>query len=452
MTRRIVPGAALVALLAAAACGASGEQSSPSSAGGGADADAVFDAGGGEDSGTIGWSDGAGGAVGDGAVDDSRAGYCASKGPPVIVGDQGDASLGATADCFAAWAFRSAVCACDNIQVVKTSGSTPGYFRTDGFDSTQGPYDPATALSAGRVGCISTYGVQVESDVGGDLVLNSETALFRSFPSRVRGELWTSGGVIVNTGAGRLDAEKDAWVAQALLVDTTMTVGGTLYRGVGAVTAETGQVTAANGIVNQSFDVPEACACGPDEVLDVGGYVKASQGQNDNAEVGLSPSALTSLDADATFDLPCGRFYVDGVTAPGHSVILHITGHTALMVDGPLLVHGLTVALDPGAELDLFVAETFAVSGPLVLGDKDHPAAVRVYLGGEANVVLTGQQTFVGNLYAPRSSIIMNAEAEVFGSLFGNVIVGERLAVHFDTAVQLAGTECGEGSPPPPPK
>jgi hypothetical protein len=381
--------------------------------------------------------------------DGGRGAYCAGKGPPVTVGDDGQAAGGTSSACIAAWTFRSAVCACDNIEVTKKTGSSPGYFRTDSFSSTSGPYASATAGTAGRVGCNSTYNVHVDADIGGELALTSETALFQQFATRVRGELRTSGGVLVNTPGGSLEVDQDAWVLELLAVDTDMAVHGTLYRGDGAVTIGAGSIK-SKSTVKQSFNVTPPCACGPQDLLDIAGYVRAAKANNHDADVGLAPGALASYGADASFDLPCGRFYLDGVRVPDHALTLRIHGRTALLVDGPLIAGSLKVDLDPDAELDLFVADNFIVSGKVELGSMQHPAASRLYVGGTGNVVLQGQQVFVGNVYAPRATIVTDPELEVYGALFANVVVGQRLAVHYDAAVQKVGEGCGDAPPPPP--
>lgn len=74
-----------------------------------------------------------------------------------------------------------------------------------------------------------------------------------------------------------------------------------------------------------------------------------------------------------------------------------------LYVDGDMsATSGLNINLDPGAELNLFVAGSLTTQGAANFGSEATPSKVRTYVGGNRHVGLGSATTFGGNLYAPQ--------------------------------------------------
>jgi hypothetical protein len=137
-------------------------------------------------------------------------------------------------------------------------------------------------------------------------------------------------------------------------------------------------------------------------------------------------------------DLPCGRFRFDSIGGSG-SLQLGVHGRTAMFVDAQvdLSLIDFQLSLDPGAELDVFVHTNLVLSTKL--GDPARPAAVRVYVGGSADIALPS--AFGANLYAPNANISIATQAA--GSVFGKTVyVPELSYIRYDRAVLTQGNKC----------
>ena len=104
----------------------------------------------------------------------------------------------------------------------------------------------------------------------------------------------------------------------------------------------------------------------------------------------------------------------------------------------------------------MFVAGNLVPTGVTSFGSVTRPAAVRIYVAGNSNVVLTGAGAFVGNIYAPRALVILTGFSDVYGSIFaGSFEAPGAVFIHYDSAILDAGNECpppeadDAGAPPP---
>ena len=196
--------------------------------------------------------------------------------------------------------------------------------------------------------------------------------------------------------------------------------------------------------------MPLPCGCEPAERLDVAAAVDAARDDNDDSAIGLDPHALDlAVGIGTAITLPSGRFFVHQVGSLG-AIRLRIAGRVALYVDDDFLAGPLfAVTLDPGAELDLFVRDDFALAGAAVLGDPARPAATRIYVGGSGDIAVAGLNAFAGNLYAPSANVLVGGVGKVYGSLFGkNILAAGFLDVGFDETIR-DGVECSDAEPPP---
>jgi hypothetical protein len=135
--------------------------------------------------------------------------------------------------------------------------------------------------------------------------------------------------------------------------------------------------------------------------------------------------------------LPCGRYLLTSVNQS--SLAIRATGRSVLFVDGDLLARSLSISVDPGAEIDIFVKGSLRAETSTVLGDAARPAAVRLYVGQA--VSFSAQATVNANLYAPRADLVFGAAATVHGALFVNrLTIAGNTNFHYDLAVREAGT------------
>jgi hypothetical protein len=336
----------------------------------------------------------AGGQVLSGDAGDAGAvtSFCAGSGPAVPLPIFGDC----TGD-LAKKTFRFAVCACTNLNF-------GGALVTDAKSSATG----AVSSTAASVGVNGTYnGMSVASTLGGSL--------------------WTNGGNLVVDGTSRVHA--DAYVQGG--TQGALTVDGVLHVPAGQPHAG---VSAAGGTVTQAVQVAAPCDCS--SPLDIAAIVRGFAQQNDDAAAGLDPATVAHVTADRTLTLGCGRYYLASVggSAP---LTLRITGRAALAVGGSILhdTTPLTVAVDPGAELDLFVGGDVLLSGVTVIGDQGRGAATRLYVAGTFGY--DGRLALAANLYLPNAAFTTTTTGtEVWGSILAkNVGVTGNLTVHYDPSI-----------------
>jgi hypothetical protein len=383
-----------------------------------------------------GGSGGSSGGAGSGGTGGSggpltRAEFCMGKGPVVTVpGFNGGQPL--CTGTIASQLFTSAVCTCEDTNFA-------GYLLTRSFSGNAGSQPVAQGAPVGVNGDLLS-GSYV--DAGGSLRVQGGTA-FAGYLN-VGGDLMLEQDV---TLLGDLTVTRDAWFQN----DANITAGGIgrdLHTQAGNV--EPPFWFSVGGTRTQStFDLDTPCLCDAPHLLDIDAIVDDGQAHNDNADpsVQLDPASLTNLIGYNHVDLPCGRFYVDEISGAGE-LDLHVTGRTALFVGGDVAVTGyLNVTVDPNAELDLFVRGNMLQIGYGKFGNQAHPASVRVYVGGDADILYLGYQPFAGNLYAPKARLWSAGYIDVAGSLFAREIdAGDFLHVQYDTDILTQPDEC---EPPP---
>lgn len=358
-------------------------------------------------------------ADGDAGVD--LGAYCADPAAAAVLVD------GTCAGALAEDVFRHAVCACQAL-------SLPGDAATDGFDSRVAPYAPGGggAALASRLE-IDLAGGAV---IGGDLIAGAG-GIEAGATLDVAGDLVTSGGLgrsssaITVAGAAQIGGAVDV---------ATLDVGGTLTTAPGATLA--GAIT-AGAQQTAAVAVPPPCRC--EEAVDVAAIVLDHALSNHDAELGLAPDALRAVAGDATLELPCGRFYLDGVVGSGAGTItLRATGRALLVIDGDVTAaQTLAIELAEDAELDLFVGGTIQVGG-LRLGDPARPRALRIYVGAAGSINVPAGSTIAANLHAPRADLAISPPStELYGALVvARVAGGGALTFHHDRAIPDAAAAC----------
>ena len=361
--------------------------------------------------------------------------YCTGSGPPVLVGDgitvgDGDGTPdNVCTGTVAVLTFKRALCTCEAYQT-----STP--LTTDSFDSSVGPYAQGSAGTVGSVGVDGALSASAQLAVGGSLVVAGASASFMQ-DAHVARDLDVAGPVGANVN---LSAGGDAKIAGDITL-ASLTVTGTLTVPAGATLG--GTITAGS-TVRGPVTITPPCACAPNDLVDIGAFVKSYRTQNDDAAIGLSPTRLAGTGGDATLDLPCGIYYLGGIHGTG-AITLRITGRVAVLVDGDAtLTMPLSIELATSdAELDLMIGGTLTSNARITAGDAAHPSRTRIYVGGSGTIELSGDSQLAANVYAPTSAIAMSAPATIFGSLFVRALQqAAPLVIHYDEDVQRSDVGC----------
>lgn len=334
--------------------------------------------------------------------------------------------------------LSNALCTCGNVQVGLS-------FVTRGFDSRQGPYDERRMDAGGA--SVAVNGAYLSArfgttNIGGSLSLAdaSDVAIVGSL--NVGGDLWAAGNVSVT---GSAVVARNAWFGGDFMGTGPLTVRGSV-RHEGTLTAT--PVIAASP-QQGPVDVPKACPCANDELLDIGAIVDAAQADNDNGALRLDPQRFAAMDgASELWNLPCGRAYLTGIEGKG-SVTVRVNGMSAIFVDGSIDVIGsLLFEIAPGAELDVFVKGDAAVIGKFTLASEARPSAGRLWVGGAKTIGLL-PSPWVGTLYAPHAAVTASLGLEVRGAILAKELSSDVLNTTFlyDRSILDAGATCA--APPP---
>lgn len=361
----------------------------------------------------------------------SRQDYCKGSGPPIIVTGTGAKSKQLCTGKMAQVAFRYALCTCQGV-------TASAQIKTDSFDHTKGPYTPGSAGKAASAGINGQLTNAAPLDIGGSLYVGSASGIALGSQITAGVDLHSAGPVM---GSGSLTVKVDAEV-NGNLSCTNLDIGGTLTIPTGK-TVYVPNSRKVGKVKHGPVTVKAPCDCAKEHLYDVAGLVKTYATINDNAAIKLNPAKLQAYTSATTLQLPCGRFYLKGISGSG-GLTINVTGRTALFVGGAVSASGgFKVTLGPKGELDLFVEGDLASSGTLALGSAAEPARVRVYVGGTGYVNLGAGATFAGNLYAPTATFQAAGNQEIFGSVFVKAInISGKMTVHYDQAILEAGSKC----------
>lgn len=347
---------------------------------------------------------------------------CLGGGPPVqVTSDAGTACSGNLAQV----SFRWSVCSCTTI-------AASSELKTDGFSSTTGSLD-AGLLGAG-VAANQGFSASSVWDVGG-------TAWFGGGMNTARGTVRQRYYARGSTSGGGTEVKSDAWIQGSV---QNLTVRGILsVTDAGAVGAN---VIADGGIQVAAFTVDDPCECSPSQLIDVAGIVANGVANNDNATIGLDPAVFDNAGNNLRLDLPCGRYSLTRIQ-PNGPVTIAVHGRTALFIAGDVdLSNTFDIAIDPNAELDIFIGGNLAASSAVTFGNLEAPAQLRIYVAGNS-VSTSAQSRIAGNYYLPAAAYQPTAAVDLYGSVFArSVSPSARFSVHYDQAILSAGGAC---NPPP---
>jgi hypothetical protein len=356
---------------------------------------------------------------------------CSGLGDPITLPTAAGATCAAA---LSARAHRFALCACDSLNVTQE-------LDTDTFDSSIGAPsgDPFAAIgvngdltSSAR---ITAGGAVYVAGSGG---FTTTQTLIDAGTFRVGATTWIMSGAV--------EVPTDAYLGGDVI--GILLVIGTLHLGPNAITAQA--VIDAGTTVREAVSVPPPCDCGA-TFVDIPAAITATAARNDDAVAGLDPGGLSVTAGPAAVDIPCGRFALATIDTR-QPLALMVHGRALLAVTGDVTLRaGLTVALDPGAELDLLVGGRLLSSGATSVGSAS-PARFRIWVAGTASVALDDGPTLAAMLHAPGAFVTASAGLEVSGGLFARALTtGGTTTIHFDEAVLSSGEICGESPQTPVP-
>ncbi|HEX3902302.1 MAG TPA: hypothetical protein VH853_05575 [Polyangia bacterium] len=376
---------------------------------------------------------GHGGAAGVGGAAGSPA-ACVGLGDPILLPTAGGATCAAALE---ARGHRFALCACDALSI-------DGKLRTDAFDSTDSSVSDDVSAAVGVDGALHTT---AELRAGGAIYV-ADAAGVTALDHLQAGASFQSNGPLAMQASSKADLLADADVAGD--VSGTVNVTGTLHV---PASATVGPDVQASAVVTGAVSVTAPCDCstGPAGFVDVAGAIAAAAASNGDAAAGFTSEALAAGSASAArLDLGCGAFYLSAVSANA-PITLAVHGRALLAVAGSLtLVGGLTVTLDPSAELDLLIGGWLTTSGGTV-GAPDAPARFRIWIAGTDPLVFANQPTIAAVVHAPGAAASAPDGLTLSGSLLvGSLALGDgsqsapQSLLHYDRAILSAGVPCGE--------
>lgn len=346
---------------------------------------------------------------------------CPWSGPPILVDGTCTGTLSQRV-------FLRAACACGTL----TSG---GDLVADGFDSRVARW--ASGGTGGHVGAVAGLTASGVVDASGDVAV-SGGGVNAASTVRVGGDLDVSGSLA--RASSNVTVGGDARVGGDVSV-ASLLVAGTFTTSPGA--ALSGSISAGARAAG-AVSVPAACPCGASELVDVAGIIAQHRATNDNASIGLSAGALSSVVADTTVTLPCGRYYLDQIQGGG-TVTIRAEGHAALFIGGIVQFSGqLDIELAAGAELDVFIAGALNLPATLRLGDSTRPRALRLWLATSSTFIVPPGAQIAANVYAPAATLAISAPLEIYGAMVaGNLHTVAPFTIHYDRAMAGAAASCG---------
>jgi hypothetical protein len=351
---------------------------------------------------------------------------CLGVGAPIRLPTVGGV---ACASALAQRSHRYAMCICESL-------AATARINTDSFDSSGATVRSPLPAAIGINGDLqSSTIVQALGSVhvAGGIATSDRIVAIGSL--HVAGPMRAPGALI--------DVALDAYAGGA--VEGFLVVGGTLHLDPRADTSLAS--ISASTTVLEPVSVTPPCDCSSGFV-DVAGALASAAAANDNAAAGISSDRLASVTASTVVDIPCGTYALSSIDAQ-QALFFAVHGRALIAVAGDVVLRaGLTVTLDPGAELDVLVGGRLLASGGNPLGSVA-PARFRIWVAGAQSVVFDDDPTVGAVIYAPRAQLIASSGVELSGGVLArSMSAGGTFNLHFDQAVLSAGGACGEPTTP----
>jgi len=383
--------------------------------------------GGGIDTTGPGMTDGGADRAGEAGSDTIVGPGCTAPGVPIQLPTAGGPTCAAALE---TRAHRFVLCACETM-------NAPARIRTDSFTVDPASFDESGAA----LGFDSDLVANAEVRAGGAFYVAGAGGIRAADQIRSEGSLRVGGPLTLLSDGASADVNGDAYVAGN--ITGSVQIDGTLHA---PSTAVLGSDVRSNGRVTEAVTVPPPCDCSAGFV-DIAGAIASAAAANDNAAIGLAPSRLAAVPLAATIELPCGHFYLDQINADA-PVVLIVRGRALLAVGGDVRLHaGLTVVVDPSAELDLLVSGWLSADG--AFGAAGAAARFRVWVAGTDSVTFDNGTAVHAVIHAPFAPFSAPNGISLYGSLLArSASLGADSTLHFDRAILAAGTVCGEPAAP----
>lgn len=341
--------------------------------------------------------------------------FCAASGPRISAA-QDSSSCGGP---LLARLLPVALCTCGDVQ--------GGDLLTDSFDSAVAAYAPGGVR--GDVGVQGLLRSEGSWDIAGSLSATSASGVQVQASLRSQGALRVQGPLSGATVVAQADASVGGNIQLVnLRVDGILTTPAT-----SSVTVSGQRQVAASA--QQAVSVPTPCPCELDPYVTA--PINDLAARNDDAALGLTRSQLELYSGDVAITLPCGRYYFSRIAGSG-SLRLRIQGRVELAVGGGIDIGGSwTVALDPAAELDLYVHGDVIVAGAVALGDPQAPPRLRWFPGGIDVVSLAGGGYISAAVLGRRRAWMSSTPLDVYGAMvIDSAQINASLRVHRDLALE----------------
>jgi hypothetical protein len=430
--RRRVAGLAVALTLALSLSAGCGEVLAQAIGGSASDGGTPSDAT--SDHGSDGPSGNDGASSGDSPVD--ATGFCQGQGAVLPGPNPNHLCAGDLANL-----FKFAACAC-------TSFAVSGVLTTASLTSPDGGVTEVASIGANQAlstNSTTTLGGSVWA-AGAGLTQGAPAVLLGgTAPGLVAGDIQSGAAVEI---AGPYVVVGDVWANGNVTVDTSgsLQVDGTVH--VPPADTVSMDVDAGGGVAHPAaVTVAPPCDCG--NPIQIANIVQGFETTNEDAANHLTPSSLD--DPTQPVSLPCGLYYFDGIH--GGSVSLDILGRVAVFVDGDLSVtQGITIELEAGAELDLFITGNVDIQGPsgsVTIGDVSHAALTRIYVGGSGSdagggFALSADATISANIYAPNAVVQLASDFVLRGAILAQALqFSGDFSILYDTAVLQVSQSSG---------
>jgi len=367
---------------------------------------------------------------------DANSAFCQGLGTPIQFPT---ASGMVCTSALAARGHRFALCSCASLEPPPAAP-----IHTDSFDSRPG------SVAMGRSAAIGVGDlVSSSADIWSGGALYAATAIGSTGHIETAGSLRTGGPIVLVSANGQVadgHVAGDAYVNGA--ISGTLRIDGLLHQPAGAGMSPA--LLPESSIVREAVSVAPPCDCSS-SFVDLTGAIAASVAHNDDAIVGLDPNALAAETTAINVEVTCGVYVLSAIDAQ-KSLSFSVHGRALVVVTGDVVIRGgLTVVLDPNAELDLLVGGRLVSSGGNPIGSAS-PARFRIWIAGTASVVLDDAPTVGAIIHAPNAAVGASSGLQISGALLArSVMLGGQLNVHFDEAVLSSGGPCGEPAATPVP-
>ncbi|MCU0663406.1 MAG: hypothetical protein MUC50_13900 [Myxococcota bacterium] len=288
-------------------------------------------------------------------------------------------------------AFGWAMCLCDDLNL-KGNGLT-----------AEPLYPDAPPLNLGVNGRVSSMGnlvVHGTMDIGGELLDFGNT--------RIHDDLLVGERALI---AGRVVVDEDAYFGESLVGAGMLKVGGGL-------SVADRNLFAGHLDYNQKpmsiYQPHDPCPCSKNDIINIKEIVR--QHRLD------TPLVLASGAGNQVVKVAAGDYYTDNAWVFAGNTRIEIDGKVRFFVEDDILLIGNgKITLLPGAQLDLYISGSLSEIGNFHFGqayDENNPEPARVYVGGEKPITIIGNESFVGGIYAPLSTVRAIGNLKIVGSLF----------------------------------